>query len=101
MRAGVTPSLQTESELWTKKGPSPKSGNAFFTPPPVSSRRSRSSEMTISGSLREPKMGLDLIGEVMHVDDRLLHVRRFEPVEHMVDQRAAGKRHHRLSESCP
>jgi hypothetical protein len=51
-RFGVTPSIQIVSELTWKNGSAPSSGNAFTTPPPVSSGSLRSSEMTIFGRVR-------------------------------------------------
>ena len=44
-RFGCGPSIQSESELRVRKGSSPRSGSAFFRPPPVSSSASRSSEI--------------------------------------------------------
>ncbi len=51
-RLGRTPSSQKESELRSRNGASPRSGSARFTPPPVSSSASRSSEITIFGARR-------------------------------------------------
>ncbi len=51
-RLGRTPSSQNELEFLRRNGSSPSSGRARFTPPPVSSSASRSSEMTIFGLLR-------------------------------------------------
>ena len=42
------------------------------------------------------KTFLELIGEIVHVDHCCLHTRAGQPVEHMVDERAPGKRHERL-----
>jgi hypothetical protein len=36
------------------------------------------------------KMSLQLFGEVMHVDDRLLDPSVSEPIEHVIDERLAG-----------
>ena len=90
MRFGTTPSIQMVSELMWKNGPPPKCGIAFTGPPPVPSSSARSSEMTIAGCLRPATCSLDLIGEVMHVDDRALDAGVGEAVEHIVDQRLAA-----------
>ena len=42
------------------------------------------------------EMGLDDLGEMMGVDDDLLHADGAEAVDHRVDHRLAGDRHHRL-----
>jgi hypothetical protein len=57
------------SELTWKNGPSPRSGSALTMPPPVPSSPSRSLEMATFGR---------------------------EALQHVVDQRLAADRHHRL-----
>ena len=95
-RLGFTPSIQIVSELTWKNGSLPIAPSALTTPPPVSSSLSRSSEITICGRGPALEMAFDLVGEIMHVDDRALDARRREPVEHMIDQRLAGDRNERL-----
>ena len=97
-RLGFTPSIQMVSELTWKNGSSPSSGSALTTPPPVPSSSSRSSEITMLRALALREMALDLVGEVMHVDDRALDARLGEAIEHVVDQRLAADRDQRLRE---
>jgi hypothetical protein len=42
------------------------------------------------------QMGFELVGQVMHVDHGRLDAGRGKAVEHMIDERPAGKRHERL-----
>ena len=42
------------------------------------------------------EMRFDLVGEIVHVDDRALQADLGETVEHMVHQRLAADRHERL-----
>ncbi len=42
------------------------------------------------------EMRLERVGEIVDVDDHLLHARRAQPVEHMVEQRLAGDLDQRL-----
>ncbi len=82
-------SSQTESMLQTTIGSSPSSARACLTPPPVSISRARSSEMTISMSLRSRQMLFQQIREGVHVDHRALNAGRNQTVEHVIDQRPA------------
>ena len=84
------PSIQTESELWIRNGPAPSRGSAFLTPPPVSSRAARSSEISMAGARRALQVLLDQVGLVVHVDDGALDAGRGQPVEHVIDQRLAA-----------
>ena len=78
-----------------KNGSSPSCRSAFTTPPPVSSTRSRSSEISIFGRAAF-QMLFDLVRHVVHVDDGGLDAGVGEPVEHVVDQRLAGDLDQRL-----
>ena len=51
-RLSATPSTQTESELWIRNDSRSINGKALATPPPVSSKTSRSSEISIRGVAR-------------------------------------------------
>ena len=97
--AGLAPSLHTESALWMKKGPRPSSGRRLLRATAGIEQRLRAHRRR--GSLAalpsaRARLGLELIGEIMHVDHCGLHARAGQPVEHMVDERAPGKRHERL-----
>ena len=48
------------------------------------------------GSLATAEMLFDLLGQIMHIDDRTCNAGRGEPVEHMVDQRPPGEPHQGL-----
>ena len=54
--------------------------------------------MTMRGRCRACQMPLDLVGEVMHVDDRAVDAGVGQAVEHMIDQRLAADLHQRLRE---
>ena len=75
--------------LQTTIGSSPSSARACRTPPPVSMRRARSSEMMISMSRAALHVRFQQIGERVHVDDRALHACLHKAIEHVIDQRAA------------
>ena len=96
VRFGRTPSIHSVSALTWKNGAAPSRGSALTTPPPVPSTVSRSSEMITRGRLRVRDMIDDLVGQIMHIDDGFGDAGMAELVEHMIEQRLAGHRHHRL-----
>ena len=88
-RLALSRSIQTESELWTRKDRASSNGSALRTPPPVSSRRPRSSEMVMAGLMAGSKVGDDLLGAMVDVDDSARDAGLRNAIEHMVDQRLA------------
>ena len=93
---GAVPRSTNESELSTKNAPSPRSGSALFTPPPVSRSRSRSSEMTICGARRRAMCASIRSAKMVDVDHRGSHACVGQPVERVVDQRSAADLDERL-----
>ena len=85
VRFGRTPSIHIVSELTWKNGASPSNGSALTTPPPVPSTWSRSSEMITRGRVRVGDMIDDLVGQIVHVDDRFADAGVRELVEHMIE----------------
>ena len=95
------PSIQRESELRLRTASPATAAATFFKPPPVSSSRSRSSETITSGRRRRREMRLDEVGEVMDVDDRRPDPGLLDPVEGVVEERAAADVDQRLRQSSP
>ncbi len=100
MRASVEPcfSIQTESELWTKKPVCPMSGSDLPHRAAGVEQRAALVRDGDAGRLARAQMRLDLIGEVMDIDDRLGHASFGEAVKHAVEERSPPEAYQRLGQ---
>ena len=93
-------SLQSESELTWKKGASAEQGQRLLHAAAGLQQggalvRDGDARMRPAGELR-----LDLSGEMVDIDDRLLDAGLSQPVERMVEHRLAADPHERLGQAC-